>query len=118
MQTLCKFRFLILRQANLTGQKVIDYCENQLLKNEILQRYNDIKTLQTALKKPPTVRGKLYKTGLFFRNLKGRYIVINTNKRTLIRYATELDVPDKPKEIIPLSDIIKVSPITKKGLFF
>lgn len=88
------------------------------MKNDILAKFKEFNTLKSAQKKPPTVKGKLYKTGLFFRNLKRRYLVINTNKRTLIRYASELDVPDKPKEIIPLKDIIRVGPLTKRGIFF
>ena len=71
-----------------------------------------------AQRKPPIVKGLIYKTGLFFRNLKRRYLVINTNSRNLIRYANELDVPDNPIEIIPLKDIKSVEPSSKRGLFF
>jgi hypothetical protein len=91
---------------------------DQAFKSEIMKKHKQIKTLKSALKKPPMVKGKLYKTGLFFRTLRGRYLVVNTNKRTLIRYASELEAPEKPKEIIPLKDIVKVGPVTKRGMFF
>lgn len=64
--------------------------------------------------KPPIVKGYIYKCGGLFFNLRRRYLVINPDEGTLIRYKEEKDYPLKPMEIIPLKDIMDLKRIKKE----
>jgi serum/glucocorticoid-regulated kinase 2 len=46
--------------------------------------------------KPPIVRGYVYKCGGLFLSLRQRYMVLNSDEGTLIRYKNESDYPLKP----------------------
>ena len=84
------------------------------MKEKLIKRKEEEKNLTDLKAKPECLKGTLYKTGNFFRNLKQRYLVVNTNQRTLIRYKSKADVPDKPIEIIPLNDIKSVDEAKSK----
>lgn len=96
------------------GQKAIDMLQDEELKQRILKSKEDETTLKSLKQKPDTVRGSVYKTGHFFRNLKKRYLVMDTNQRTLVRYKCKEDVPHKPVEVIPLNAIKSVTEVKSK----
>lgn len=99
---------------NAQHQKAIDLIDDKELREKLLKSKEEEKTLHDLKAKPPGMRGSVYKTGNFFRNLKERYIVVNTTQRSLIRYKKPSDVPNKPVEIIPLKDIVSVTTVSNK----
>ena len=99
---------------NAQHQKAIDLIDDKELREKLLKSKEEEKTLHDLKAKPPGLRGTVYKTGNFFRNLKQRYIVVNTTQRSLIRYKCKADVPNKPVEIIPLKDIVSVTTVSNK----
>lgn len=101
---------------NSAGKPAIDLLEDEDLKARILKQKEEEKNFGTLKNKPPSLRGILFKTGNLFRNLKVRYVVVNINQRTLVRYKSRQDVPDKPLEIIPLGEIKKVEETKNKFL--
>ena len=60
-------------------------------KYERTKREND-----TLNKKPLNAFGHCFKTGLFFRKLKKRFMEINSDQLTLVRYASKSEYPQKP----------------------
>ena len=88
--------------------------DDQDIKKKIIQNYESDKASCILKVKPDTVKGTVFKTGNFFRNLKPRYLELNTNERSLIRYECKQDSPHKPIEIIPLRDVLSVKEVTDK----
>ena len=99
---------------NSNQQTAIDILEDEELKEKLIKSKQEAENISGLKQKPESVRGTCFKTGNFFRNLKQRYLVLDTNHRTLIRYKGKQDVPDKPVEIIPLKDINGVVEVNSK----
>lgn len=78
------------------------------LKLKLIRAYEKDQNYSHIRKKPDAIRGTVFKTGLFFRNLNTRYLELNTNERCLLRYENKAEYPHKPREIIPLRDIVSV----------
>jgi serum/glucocorticoid-regulated kinase 2 len=56
--------------------------------------------------RPPLIKGKVYRFGgCLFRHMK-RYLVVDPQEGTLIRYGSQEDYPMKPRQVIPLKDLI------------
>jgi serine/threonine protein kinase len=83
----------------------IDMFEDEDLKDRLKKSKEAEKNMLDLKSKPASLKGTVFKTGHFFRNLKPRYIHVDVDTRTLIRYKTKQDAPGKPIEIIPLVDI-------------
>lgn len=101
---------------NAQRQKAIDMIDDQELKEKIMKSKEEENNMQDLKSRPEGLKGTLFKTGNFFRNLKQRYIVVNTAQRTMVRYKRKEDVPDKPVEIIPLKDISSVTEVKNRML--
>jgi len=73
--------------------------------------------------KPPIVKGYMYKRGTYFMKMNQRWMVLNPEEGTLIRYKKKEDFPNKPKEIIPLKSIegvrrMKAGPLYDKEFHY
>ena len=99
---------------NAQHQKAIDLIDDQELKEKILKSKEEENNMQDLKARPEGLKGTVFKTGNFFRNLKQRYVVVSTAQRAMIRYKRKEDVPDKPVEIIPLKDITAVTEVKSK----
>ena len=86
----------------------IDLIGDPDLKQKLIRHYEKDQNYSHLKRKPELLRGPIFKTGMFFRNLNMRYLELNTNERALIRYESKKDYPTKPIEIIPLRDIESV----------
>jgi len=81
--------------------KAIDYISDPLVKKELVEKFERyVRENKTLNQKPPTVLGHCYKTGLFFRKLKKRFMEINCDQMTLVRYGSKAEYPHKPIEVI------------------
>ncbi|EGR29479.1 protein kinase domain protein [Ichthyophthirius multifiliis] len=114
---------------NAENKTCFESCNNeeckQILKNyskqydqQQLQQQNNmafphIQLDQFSPPKPPIVKGNIHKIGTFLVNIKKRYLVINPDEGTLIRYKSQQNYPLKPIEVIPLKDIVHIQMITK-----
>jgi len=88
------------------------------MEKEFMEYYKNALILHSALLKPPIIKGIVYKTGKLFRNLRKRFMVIDTNERALLRYCSEEKAPDSPLEVIALKDISSVKPLSSSKIFF
>lgn len=86
----------------------VDLVTDVELKQKLIGQYEKDQNYSHLKKKPELIKGTVFKTGMFFRNLNTRYLELNTNERALIRYESKKDHPTKPIEIIPLRDIVSV----------
>jgi len=73
--------------------------------------------------KPPIVKGFMFKRGTYFGKMNQRFMVLNPDEGTLIRYKHKEDYPNKPKEIIPLRSIegarrMKAGPLYDKSFYY
>ena len=90
------------------GRQAVDLIQDNELKKKLIVRFEKDQSYAHLQKKPNSYKGCVYKTGKFFRNLKARYLELNMNQRSLIRYESRDDCPHKPIEIIPLRDIVGI----------
>ncbi len=73
--------------------------------------------------KPPIVKGFMFKRGTYFGKMNQRFMVLDPDEGTLIRYKHKEDYPNKPKEIIPLKSIegarrMKAGPLYDKSFYY
>lgn len=95
----------------------VDLLTDVELKQKLIKAYEKDQNYSHIRKKPDAIRGTVFKTGMFFRNLNTRYLELNTNERCLIRYESKEGYPNKPIEIIPLRDVVSVKENSER-LFF
>lgn len=105
------------------GRYVRDLITDPVLLKTFITRYESTAKPAASKKKPMGAKGSIFKTGNFFRNLKSRFLELNTNERCLIRYESRADAPNKPLEIVSLKDITSVKCVTDRmflqsGLFY
>jgi len=107
--------------------------EQNALPLDVASNDKIIELIQTAVKKqtedkfkppkPPIVKGFMYKRGTYFGKMNQRFMVLNPDEGTLIRYKYKEDYPNKPKEIIPLKSIegarrMKAGPLYDKTFYY
>jgi len=100
-----------------SDKSILSLCEDSVIRKELESKGKAMEIHRIIRRTPPIVQGTLFKTGIFFRNLRNRFIVIDTLRRTLIRFGSRENYPMKPKETIQLSDISKAIEVTKKKSF-
>jgi serine/threonine protein kinase len=105
------------------GRVVRDVITDPNLSRVIIERYESTRNSASPQKKPLGAKGTVFKTGSFFRNLKARFLELNTNERCLIRYESRSDAPNKPIEIVSLKDVVSAKCVNDKyflqaGLFY
>jgi len=95
--------------ADSTGKQIINILTDEELKNKLVKNFEKNQNYAHLQKKPDSLKGTVFKANtMFFGNLKLRYLEMNTNERSLIRYESKKDAPHKPIEIIPMRDITLV----------